>query len=239
MLVCENRRVFHVGDVVRKLRLERGWTIEELGERAGVNKATVSAIERGESNAREETLAKLAASLGTTTAGIYAGTATTVVVHGETKIPASDVEDGVIDVSGHTPFDIPVIAEGEASPQGSLFWTDEGVLASNVEDRISRPRDVTDPRAYGVKVRGDSMLPVFRPGMLLIVSPNVSVTDGDEVYVELLTGERLVKIARRVAGGWWLESANPAYEPRFVKKSEIGAMHPVLYARRRRAPNHP
>ena len=163
MLVCENRRVFHVGDVVRKLRLERGWTIEELGERAGVNKATVSAIERGESNAREETLAKLAASLGTTTAGIYAGTATTVVVHGETKIPASDVEDGVIDVSGHTPFDIPVIAEGEASPQGSLFWTDEGVLASNVEDRISRPRDVTDPRAYGVKVRGDSMLPVSGP----------------------------------------------------------------------------
>lgn len=152
--------------------------------------------------------------------------------------PHSDVDDEIIDVSGYTPHDIPVVAEGEANPQGSLFWTDEGVLRSDVEDRISRPRDVPDPQAYGVRVRGDSMLPIFKPGMTLIVSPNIPVNDGDEVYVQLLSGERLVKVARRVAGGWLLESSNPAYEPRFVRKSEIGAMHPVIYARRKRTPNN-
>jgi phage repressor protein C with HTH and peptisase S24 domain len=81
------------------------------------------------------------------------------------------------------------------------------------------------------------MLPVFKPGMTLIVSPNVPVNDGDEVYVQLLSGERLIKIARRVSDGWLLESTNPAYEPRFVQKSEVGAIHPVLYARRRRTPH--
>lgn len=237
--VCHNAPVFHVGDVVKKLRAERNWTIEDLSQRAEVNKATVSALERGEANFREDTLSKIAAALGTTTAELYAATVLQPPGGRSLNAPptASDVEDDLVDVSGYTPHDIPVVAEGEATPNGSLFWTDEGVLKSDVEDRISRPRDVTDPKAYGVKVRGDSMLPVFRPGMTLIVSPNLPVHDGDEVYVQLLTGERLIKIARRVAGGWLLESTNPVYEPRFVKKSEIGAMHTVIYARRRRQPS--
>lgn len=233
MVVCENHRVFHVGDVIRKLRFERGWTIEELGERAGVNKATVSSIERGESNAREDTLARLAAAFGMTTAGIYAATESPPKGNTGVKPSVSNVEDGVIDVSHYTPNDIPVIAEGEASPQGTLFWASEGVLKNEVEDRISRPHDLADPRAFGVRVRGDSMLPVVKPGMVLIVSPNLPVIDGEIVYVELLTGERLIKIARRVDGGWVLESANPAYSSRVVPANAIGAIFPVVYMKLR------
>jgi len=233
ILVCDNTEVFHVGDVIRKRRHERGLSLEELSDLAGVNKATISQVERGEANPRADTIEKIAGALGMTTTEIYAA----LVLAALPARHDHGVEDGTIDVSDFTPHDIPVIAEGEASPQGSLFWSDEGVLASEVEDRLSRPRDVADPRAYGVRVRGDSMLPVFKPGMLLIVSPRVAVADGDEVYVELLTGERLIKIARRMRDGWLLESANPIYPPRFVTKAEIGAMHPVLYARRRRMPN--
>lgn len=150
------------------------------------------------------------------------------------RLEQDAVEPGFIDVSGHILDDIPVIAEGEASPQGDLFWDNEGKLQSDVEDRISRPYDVRDPRAYGVKVRGDSMLPAYKPGMVLVVSPNIPVRSGDEVYIQLLSGERLIKIARKTLGGWLLESINPAYEPREVTQTEIGAMHPVLWARRKR-----
>jgi phage repressor protein C with HTH and peptisase S24 domain len=96
---------------------------------------------------------------------------------------------------------------------------------------MSRPYDVKDPKAYGVKVVGDSMIPMFRPGRKVVVSPNLPVANGDAVYVQLKSGERLIKIARRAAGGFILESINPAYEPRFVKKSEIDLIHPIVWAR--------
>lgn len=148
--------------------------------------------------------------------------------------PAADgIEAEVLDydiTEGYKRDDIPVIAEGEASPQPSLLWNEEG-LKSDVEDRISRPYDVRDPRAYGVRVRGDSMVPRYRPGEVLVVSPITPVEDGDEVYVALLTGERLLKIARKAPGGWILESENRQYPARFVKKGEIGTMHPILWIR--------
>jgi len=75
------------------------------------------------------------------------------------------------------------------------------------------------------------MIPMFRPGRKVVVSPNLPVINGDPVYVQLLGGERLVKIARRAPGGWMLESINPAYEPRFVKKAEIELMHPIVWVR--------
>jgi hypothetical protein len=58
-----------------------------------------------------------------------------------------------------------VIGEGEASPSGAVYWDNEGVLKDHVDNRMSRPSDVRDAAAYGVIVRGDSMQPMFRPGM--------------------------------------------------------------------------
>jgi transcriptional regulator with XRE-family HTH domain len=55
--------MFHIGDVVRKLRLARGWTIPELADRAGLNKQTVSNIERGDNYTRDS-LTALALALG-------------------------------------------------------------------------------------------------------------------------------------------------------------------------------
>jgi len=44
--------MFGVGDVVRKLRLLRNWTIDDLARAAGINRMTVSAIERGGNHTR-------------------------------------------------------------------------------------------------------------------------------------------------------------------------------------------
>lgn len=232
-------RMFDVGDVVRQLRKARGWTQEDLAREAGgLSPETIVNVEKNRT-ATTNTLSQIAVALGMTTAELYARTALRppdVRASSPSDKPHSDVDDEIVDVSRYTPADIPVVAEGEANPQGDLFWSNEGVLRSDVEDRISRPGEVTDPRAYGVRVRGDSMLPIYRPGMTLIVSPNAPVSDGDEVYVQLVTGERLIKIARRAAGGWILESSNPAYEPRYVKRSEVRLMHAVVWARRRRTP---
>jgi phage repressor protein C with HTH and peptisase S24 domain len=224
--------VFHVGDAVRKLRKEAGLTLEELAERADLSKMTLSGVETGKGNYRRETIEKIARGLNLTPQQLLARAS--MLISGSSGTAVASPEGEEIDVSGFTPNDIPVIAEGEASPQGSLFWSDEGVLQSDVHDRISRPRDVRDPKAYGVRVRGDSMAPAYKEGTLLVISPNIPVKSGDEAYVQLLNGERLLKIAHRQESGWVLESMNPAYPPRFVRHEEVGAIHPVMWARRKR-----
>jgi transcriptional regulator with XRE-family HTH domain len=66
MSICDSGAVFHVGDVIRKLRRERKWKVETLAKEAGVAKMTVSSIERGASNYRRDTLDRIAKALGTT-----------------------------------------------------------------------------------------------------------------------------------------------------------------------------
>lgn len=215
------------GERVRRLRKLKKWTQEQLGDHSELDKETINRFENGIGNPKLETAQKIAAAFEMTVDDLLARPIT-----GEFSARADrEVEDEVVDVSDYTKDDIPVIFEGEASPQGTLFWTDEGKLRSEVEQRISRPRDVTDPRAYGVKVRGDSMIPRYLQGETLIVSPNAVVRTGQFVYVELLTGERLIKRAHRQPDGWNLESLNPVYAPRFVRQDEIGVMHKIMYGK--------
>lgn len=69
--VCDTRRVFHVGDVIRKLRLRQQMGVKELALKSKLNKGTVSAVERGE-NFKKETIEALAAGLGVSVTQLYA-----------------------------------------------------------------------------------------------------------------------------------------------------------------------
>jgi transcriptional regulator with XRE-family HTH domain len=57
---------------IRDLRLQRGFSIEELVKRSGVSRSTISLIERAEVSATANILDKLAASLGMTLASLFA-----------------------------------------------------------------------------------------------------------------------------------------------------------------------
>jgi transcriptional regulator with XRE-family HTH domain len=59
----DNIRVL-VGERIRTLRKERGWSQEELGEKADLHHTYVGAVERGEKNASIDTLDKITAALG-------------------------------------------------------------------------------------------------------------------------------------------------------------------------------
>lgn len=54
----------HLGTNVRRLRLARGWTQQDLADHAEVSQQLVSAIEGGGRTGRVETLMKLAGALG-------------------------------------------------------------------------------------------------------------------------------------------------------------------------------
>ena len=53
-----------LGERVRALRRERGWTLESLAERSGVSRAMISKLERGEKNPTLVVAAKVAEGLG-------------------------------------------------------------------------------------------------------------------------------------------------------------------------------
>lgn len=223
------------GQNVRRLMEARGLEPKDLLDALGVKQGTLSDWMRDRRGLPEgPTLLKFAKTLRCTVEELIDGVDPDyAAMLNEQAAARSEVEDEIVDVSGHTTDAIPVIAEGEASPQGGLFWDDAGKLLSDVEDRITRPYDVRDPHAYGLRVRGDSMMRFYKPGDLVVVSPSTRVADGDEVYVQLLTGERLIKVVRRMNDGYLLESYNQAYEPRFVPRDAIGAMHPIVWSKRK------
>lgn len=50
-----------------------------------------------------------------------------------------------------------------------------------------------DPNAYGLRVRGSSMMPAIREGWYVLVEPNAAPAVGEYVLVKLRNGQRMVK----------------------------------------------
>lgn len=229
-----------IGEAVRAARKRLGWTQGHLAERVtearrratpsapAMSVDTISRLENGD-NFQSETIDEIARALGQSFSSLASGVTS----------PVTDVrevqghEEELLDVSGYERFSIPVIAEGDASPEGVFWDTETGVKLIEAEEWMSRPNDpaVKDPRCYGVKVRGDSMEPLLKPGMRVIVSPNLAVEDGGLSYVQLTSGERLIKVIHKHPAGFTLESFNRAYAPRFVAREEVKAVHRIAYIR--------
>lgn len=206
--------------MVRRLRDDRGWSQGELAAQAGLHVSVIVRVEKSR-NVETGSLQAIAEAFGLSIAKLYS------------LVPGHAQEGSPLDVDvtdGYVPDDIPVVREGDATPEPDVT---RDVTQVEILGWMSRPFNVRDVDAFGVQVQGDSMIPVYRPGHRVVVSPRTPVGDGDEVYVELVSGEHLIKVARRTEGGWLLESTNPAYPSRYVRKDEIASIHPIVWAERK------
>lgn len=236
------------GQEIRRMRKARGLrTQRALAVMAGVNVETVSRIENG-ANVEVQTLAKIVDALMTdldyppyaawrANREEFLRRIDALAFEDSNRHLLSSTIDGYssderADVSNYKRNDIPVIAEGDASPSG-VFWDEDGKPIIHIDEWMSRPDDkaVRDPSCYAIVIRGDSMEPMIRRGMRAIISPNIPVGEGDLAYVHLKSGERLVKMVHKHPNGWLLESFNREYPPRFVDNAEVSALHRVAYVR--------
>ena len=63
----------HIGQIVRKLRLQQNLTIAEIARKAQISSGMLSKIENSQTSASLDTLANLANALGTTLASLFTG----------------------------------------------------------------------------------------------------------------------------------------------------------------------
>lgn len=89
---------------------------------------------------------------------------------------------------------VPLLSFSKAGKQG--VFDDSGAPAGNGWDEIDVPA-VTDGNAYALEVTGDSMMPVYREGDTIIVSPAATIRKGDRVVVRLSDGQVMVKVMQR------------------------------------------
>ena len=67
---------------------------------------------------------------------------------------------------------------------------------SNGWDKVSGP-GVLDDTAYALEITGNSMLPVYRQGDTIIVSPKAKVRKGDRVVVKTTDGKVMAKVMQK------------------------------------------
>ena len=70
---AEPEAQLQLGERVRRLREERGWSQESFAHEGGLGRSFAGAIERGEKDVRLSTLAKLARTLGVSLAQLLKG----------------------------------------------------------------------------------------------------------------------------------------------------------------------
>jgi phage repressor protein C with HTH and peptisase S24 domain len=123
---------------------------------------------------------------------------------------------------------VPLIGMAQAGSRG--FFDDAGFPAGSGWEEIAFP-ELADEHAYALEITGDSMLPVYRDGDRIVVSPAASVRRGDRVVAKTHAGEVMAKLLGRMsAQRVELKSLNPAYDDRAFPLSEIAFVHRIIWA---------
>jgi phage repressor protein C with HTH and peptisase S24 domain len=122
---------------------------------------------------------------------------------------------------------VPLIGFAQAGQQG--YFDDAGFPAGSGWEEIVFP-GVADDRAYALEIAGDSMLPVYRDGDRILVSPSGNLRRGDRVVARTRAGEVMAKqLGRLTAQHVELKSFNSAYPDRSFALSEIAFLHRIVW----------
>ena len=123
---------------------------------------------------------------------------------------------------------VPLIGFAEAGSGG--FFDDGGFPVGKGWDEIAFPA-VNDEHAYALEISGDSMLPAYRDGDVIIVSPAAPVRRGDRVVVKTKKGEVMVKeLKRQTAKQVELKSLNPDHRDRTLSLDDVVWIARIVWA---------
>jgi phage repressor protein C with HTH and peptisase S24 domain len=205
---------FQIWRGIDTLASRHGLSPSGLAKLAGLDPTTFNKSKRGASDGKlrwpsTESLSKVLTATGASLDDFVA----LVSEGGATRAPARAV---------------PLIGWAQAGQAG--YFDDAGFPKGHGWEEIAFP-DLSDAHAYALEIAGDSMLPVYRDGDRILVSPSANLRRGDRVVVKTLAGEVMAKqLGRLTAQRIELKSLNSAYEDRAFTLGEVVFVHRIIWA---------
>jgi phage repressor protein C with HTH and peptisase S24 domain len=198
-----------------RLAARAGLSASGLAKRAGLDPTTFNKSKRRTRGGRArwpstESVAKALAATGTSVDHF-------VQLIAETDRPAAPATPAV-----------PLLGFAQAGAGG--YFDDGGYPMRTGWDEVPFP-GVDDEHAYALKISGDSMLPAYRDGDIIIVSPAAPVRRSDRVVVRTKDGEVMVKeLKRRTAKSIELRSLNAEHPDRSLAASDVLWIARIVWA---------
>jgi len=123
---------------------------------------------------------------------------------------------------------VPLLGFAQAGSGG--YFDSGGFPVGQGWDEVKLPAS-GEGGTYALEVSGDSMLPLYRDGDIIIVSPTEQLRRGDRVVVRTQEGEVMAKILhRRTARHVELHSINPNHPPRTLEARDVDWIARILWA---------
>lgn len=123
---------------------------------------------------------------------------------------------------------VPLLGFAQAGTGG--FFDSGGFPAGQGWDEVKLPSPDANG-TYALEVSGDSMLPLYRDGDILIVSPSEQIRRGDRVVLRTHDGEVMAKILyRQTANLVELHSLNPEHPPRTFATKDVDWIARIVWA---------
>lgn len=200
-----------VGERIKARRKELGLSVDALAELVGVNRATVYRYEGDEIKSMgTETLVPLAKALRTTPAWLMGWTDNDEPRSSGQPVPLAQVapSKGVrIPVFGTVRAGIPLDA------------------ITDILDYEEIPQEMAAGGEYfGLRVKGDSMLPDIREDDIVIVRQQPDVENGDTAIVLINGDEATVKRVTKSSAGLTLIPANSQYAPMVYSMLDVATL---------------
>jgi phage repressor protein C with HTH and peptisase S24 domain len=197
--------VMNVGEKIASVRKSRGFSQGKLARALGWSPSNLARIETGRVNPSIKTLELIASRL--------------------------DVSSSCFLEEAPLPFEIAVVAF--ASAGDAVSFTDQGYPQGGGMYYIERPPLFKDPNGFGVEVSGDSMVPKYEDGQVLLVDTRKKPLSGDFAVIGLMNGDKYVKRYREAQGVVILESVNTLYPPIVIHKEDIRFVYKIVWAKER------
>jgi phage repressor protein C with HTH and peptisase S24 domain len=204
---------FH--DNLRYARRRAGLTQDQLAEALDVSRVAVSNWESGSGLPEGSRLKTLAKVLKTTIGALFDGYDPNTA----NEPPAGNYPPPPPGM--HYP---PVVGTAQLGDDG--FWFELNYPTGHGDGFVLYP--CSDPNAYALRGKGDSMRPRIKPGEFVVAWPNHAYAPGDEVVIRDKRDRVMVKVLNfERADSIEVGSINEDHKPFTIDKSEISVIHYV------------
>ncbi len=240
-----------LGEMIRQRRHERGITQAQVAVRAGISKPYLSTIETGKTRgaptdkvleALEEVLGfeegalRKVAHLSQTPEDIrQEHEALEIEVHRLRSLLTEGQAAAPTAAPGARSNAVPVLPKGLVPVINDVTagyphdFTDLGYPPS-VADEYVRCPDVSDPQAFAARVVGDSMMPSYIEGDIVVFSPNSPAQGGEDCFVRFQDGQTTFKrVYQDGPETVRLQPLNSRYPAETFDRREITGVWPAVF----------